>query len=149
MVAPPSTGPAAARTASRARSVSGPVAVMVAGSQAVTPWPAKKRAMRAQPVGVGVQHVHPDRAVGVQVDEAGHGHQAVGGEHVGPGAGARRRLALAHGRDPAALHGDPAPRPLPPGVSTRAPVTSSRAVMPTSGPVSYEAKWSRPDGKVA
>ena len=66
-----------------------------------------------QPVRVGIHHVHPDRAVDVEVDEAGHGHQAVGGEHVGAGARSRRRLALAHGRDPPALHGDPAPRPLP------------------------------------
>jgi hypothetical protein len=113
MVAPPSTGPATARTASRARWVSGPVAVMVAGSQAVTPWPARKRAMRTSPSGGGAHDVHPDRAVDMQVDEAGQGDQAVGGEQVGPGLDPRRGPALAHGRDPAALQGDPCPRATP------------------------------------
>jgi hypothetical protein len=103
-----------------------------------------------QPVGVGVHDLDVDGPVDVQVDEAGHGDQAVGGQQVGPGAGVRRGLALAHGRDPAALHGDPAPRPLAargehPGPADQQP--RRHAHLRTG--LDMDAKWPRPESRVA
>ena len=91
----------------------------------MTPSPGEEPGHAPQPVGVGVHHVHTDRPVDVQVDEPRHRHQAVGGQHVGPRAGARRRLPwpMAAIRSPSTAI---QPRGhSPPGVSTRAPVTSS------------------------
>ena len=122
--------------------MSGPVAVMVAGSQAVTPWPAKKRAMRASPSGSASSTSTPTAPWACR--------------SMKPGMATRPSAASTSA--PAPVPGGGLPWPMaairrpstaiqprghsPPGVSTRAPVTSSRAVMPraTSGPVSERSK---------